>query len=57
MIQENFVQLVDDNTIPATKPRRWSLRVHEFLADRTNGRSYATVLRPSIAVTVVVVCG
>jgi len=49
--------LVDDNTIPATKPRRWSLRVHEFLADRTNGRSYATVLRPSVAVTVVVVCG
>ena len=27
-----------------------------FLADRTNGRAYATVLRLSVVVVVVVVC-
>jgi len=24
--------------------------IHSFLADRTNGRAYATVLRPSVVV-------
>jgi len=28
-----------------------------FLADRTNGRAYATVLRPSVVVCNVMYCG
>jgi len=37
----------------------WYLILDTFLADRTNGRAYATVLRPSVVVVVcnVMYCG
>jgi len=54
IMQHNNIILSADGAAPS--PATWLINHAQFLADRTNGRAYATVLRPSVCLSVVVVC-